>query len=679
MSEEDYAWLDELNPQQRDAVAHGEGPLLIVAGAGSGKTRTLAYRVAYLISQGVAPERILLLTFTRRAAEEMLRRAASVVRAGNLATGRVWGGTFHAFANRILRMYAQSIGLSPDFTIIDRSDAEDLLDVVRHDMDFSQDQDRAGRFPRKSTCMAIYSQRVNGNAELDDILKADFPWCEMWEGELRALFREYVARKQAQNVLDYDDLLLYLYYLLQNEELSEAVGSRFDHVLVDEYQDTNRIQAGILAGLRRQSANIVAVGDDAQSIYSFRSATVRNMLEFPQHFPGTRIVTLEQNYRSVQPILETTNRVIAQAKERYSKSLWSDRAGGERPKLITCADERLQDEEVVRLVLQHYEEGIPLRRQAVLFRAASHANSLELALARRNIPFHKYGGLRFLEAAHIKDLIAFLRTLENHRDEIAWFRVLQLLPGVGPATAASVIERIKADASPGAALAAFPAPPSAREELAELAKMLDELVPLGDEAPAAQIDRIRQFYRPLLVRHYENPEPREKDLEYLGQLAAGYTSRRQFLADLVLDPPASTGDLAGPPLKDEDWLVLSTIHSAKGLEWDVVYLIHAAEGRLPSDMSTGSDQEIEEELRVTYVAMTRARDWLYVLWPQRYYARPAGLSDRHSYAQVSRFFSKTVLETMDQLAVGKRERPKDAAAKAGPREDVAARLRDMWK
>jgi len=307
-------WLNELNLEQREAVTYGDGPLLVVAGAGSGKTRTLAYRVGHLISQGTQPQRILLLTFTRRAANEMLKRAASAVKNGASVTNQVWGGTFHAFANRILRMYSQAADLSPDFTVIDRTDGEDLLDVIRNDLAFSK---KRSRFPRKSTCLAIYSRRVNGEEELETVLKRDYPWCEIWVEELKALFRDYVNRKQKQNILDYDDLLLYLYYLLQNDEAAESIGGRFDYILVDEYQDTNKIQAGILIGMRRQSDNIMVVGDDAQSIYGFRSATIRNMLDFPRQFPGTRIITLEQNYRSIQPILDTTNQVIAQAHERY--------------------------------------------------------------------------------------------------------------------------------------------------------------------------------------------------------------------------------------------------------------------------------------------------------------------------------------------------------------------------
>ncbi|MDP2660812.1 MAG: ATP-dependent helicase [Dehalococcoidia bacterium] len=670
-------WLDELNPQQREAVTYGDGPILVVAGAGSGKTRTLAYRVAYLISEGVPPQRIVLLTFTRRAAEEMLRRAASVMRSGGgPAIGQVWGGTFHAFGNRILRMFSQAAGLPSDFTILDQTDAEDLLDVIRNDLGFSK-KDR--RFPRKGTCQAIYSRRVNGDEGLEAVVKNDFPWCVMWKEELKALFREYVSHKQRQNILDYDDLLLYLYHLLQNHELAASVGGLFDHVLVDEFQDTNRLQAGILMGMRRENSNIMVVGDDAQSIYGFRSATVRNILDFPQQFSGTKIVTLEQNYRSTQPILDTTNRVISQARERYSKDLWSERAGTARPQLITCIDENQQDDEVISRVLEHYEQGIPLRRQAVLFRATSHSNSLEVALSRRNIPFHKYGGLKFLETAHIKDLICFLRVLENPRDEIAWFRILQLLNGVGPATAASIVDHVRNHQFALSSTSTFKAAGTAQAEITQLGSLFCDLAHLGDGKPGVQIERISTFYQPLLERNYDNPQPRGNDIQYLGALASGYESRRRFLADLVLDPPSSTGDLAGPPARDEDWLVLSTIHSAKGLEWDAVYLIHAADGCLPSDMSTGNDRQIEEELRLTYVAMTRAKDFLYVLWPQRYYVRPSRMSDRHSFAQCSRFFTDGVLSTMDQVASARPAGNESGQAPASVKEDIGARILNMWE
>ena len=669
-------WLSDLNPQQREAVTSGDGPLLVVAGAGTGKTMTLVSRVSCLISRGVPPERILLLTFTRRASEEMLKRVAAQIPKESAMTKKVWGGTFHSTANRLLRIYAQAAGISPQFTILDRSDAEDFLNVIRNDLALST---RDRRFPRKGTCLAIYSRRVNGAESLDTVLGRDFPWCLTWQRELGQLFREYVQRKQNNDLLDYDDLLLYWYHLLQDKGMAARIGGLFDHILVDEYQDTNPVQAAILLGMRRLNKNITAVGDDAQSIYGFRSASVRNMLDFPEQFPGAKIVTLEQNYRSIKPILAASNRVIAQARERYSKELWSERKGGQRPQLITCADENEQDEAVIKQALEHYEQGIPLRKQAVLFRAASHSDSLELALARHNIPFHKYGGLRFLESAHVKDLISLLRILENPSDQVAWFRVLQLLSGVGPATAASVFQHISNAKHDISSLASFKSPPAAREQMEQLARLLTDLKTMDDAGPSAQIDRILQFYTPIMERIYEDAAPRAADIAHLGQLAQRYTSRQEFLTDLVLDPPVSTGDLAGQPSKDEDWLVLSTIHSAKGLEWDAVYVIHVADGNLPSDMSTGSAEEIEEELRLAYVAMTRARDFLYILWPVRYYHKSAGaMSDNHSYAQCSRFFTSQVTAAMDCLVTG-RQQVEQAIALAQPRLNIGNDILGMWE
>jgi DNA helicase-2/ATP-dependent DNA helicase PcrA len=668
-------WLEGLNPQQRVAVTYGNGPLLIVAGAGTGKTNTLAFRVSYLLSQKISPERILLLTFTRRAAEEMLKRATSVNAVDGALTHRIWGGTFHSIANRLLRIYCESAGLSPDFTIMDRSDAEDYLNVIRNELSLST---KERRFPRKSTCLSIYSRRVNGNENLETVLKRDFPWCLVWLDELNALFKEYTRRKQQQSVLDYDDLLLYWYYMLQDPGLAKTIGARFDHILVDEYQDTNPLQAGILLGMRQQNKNITVVGDDAQSIYGFRSATVQNMLNFPTQFPGTAMITLEQNYRSVQPILETTNRVIAQSKERFAKDLWAERKEGEKPQLITCVDEDDQDNTVIRKVLEHYEQGILLRKQAVLFRASSHSASLELALHSHNIPFHKYGGLRFLESAHIKDLVAILRIIENPRDEMAWFRILQLLKGVGPVTAQKIFQHLAANGFNPDVLTGFVSPAASKEEINDLAKLIKDVQAIGQDAPDAQIERISKFYVPLLEYNYEDPVPRAADIEHLGQIASRYETRQKFLTEIVLDPPASTGDIAGPPVKDEDWLVLSTIHSAKGLEWDAVYLIHAADGNLPADMATGSEGEIEEELRLTYVAMTRARDFLYVLWPMRYYSKSTGISDNHSYAQCCRFFTNDVKSTMECIAPPADVKDKDVADSTSIRANILKSIQEMW-
>jgi len=676
VSDHDLGWLDDLNPSQREAVTHGGGPLLVIAGAGTGKTRTLASRVAYLISQGIPPDRLLLLTFTRRAAEEMLSRAGGVVRHLGPIRERVWGGTFHATANRLLRTYAAVVGLSPEFTVLDQGDAESLMGLLRHDLGLSS---RDKRFPRKSTCLAVYSRTVNGSEGLSEVLERCFPWVAGWEEELKPLFRKYVERKQKLNVLDFDDLLLYWKEILSHSDLARQLSGMFDHILVDEYQDTNRVQALILRGMRTGNDNVTVVGDDAQSVYSFRAATVRNILDFPQEFPGTRIVTLEENYRSTMPVLTTANEVIAQARERYTKNLWSNRAGGPRPSLVTCPDEASQDVHVISRVLALYEQGIALRRQAVLFRAAHHSASLEVELARREIPFHKYGGLRFLETAHIKDALAFLRVAENPRDELAWFRVLHLFDGVGPATVSRALAYMAEQIYDPRSIASFPGPSAAHDGFARLGRLFTEISE-GLPVPA-QVERVRRFYEPHVEKLYDYPRARVRDLESLEQIASGYRSRRSFLADLQLDPPNSTGDLAGAPHKDDDWLVLSTIHSAKGCEWDAVYLIHAADGFLPSDLSTGSRDEIEEELRLTYVALTRAKTHLTVIWPLRYHYRRRELADAHGYAQLCRFFTEDVRATMEQSAAPPLQPVADLETKieGDHRLDLAQRARAMWE
>ncbi len=671
---ENLPWLAELNAEQRRAVCHGDGPLLVVAGAGSGKTRTLAYRAAYLIATGVPPEEILLLTFTRRAAQEMIHRARSIVSREKAASGGIWGGTFHSVSNRLLRLYGKPAGISPQFTVLDQGDAQDLMDVLRHELGLHQ---KDKRFPRKQTCLAIYSRRVNGAEQLNEVLDRYFPWCSDWKDELKQLFRAYVDRKQRQQVLDYDDLLLYLAHLVTDPAIGDQIGKRFRHVLVDEFQDTNKLQAAILKGLRRENPNIMVVGDDAQSIYSFRAAAIDNMFSFPEDFPGTTVITLETNYRSVFPILETTNRLIRQARRRYTKDLRSSRGEGRRPLLVTCRDETDQDAFVVSRILEHYEEGIPLKRQAVLFRSAFLSNSLEIELTRRNIPYHKYGGLRFLEAAHIKDLLGFLRVAENPRDEIAWFRILQLLEGVGPATAAKIVAHVGEHAFDPASITSFKSPDAGRKGLRTYARLFGRMGLPDAASPAQQVELVRHVYDRMIDKLHENADARRRDLENLQQIATRYRTRRSFLLDLHLDPPTSTSDLAGPPSRDEDWLVLSTIHSAKGGEWDAVYLIHAADGCLPSDMGTGSDDEIEEELRLAYVAMTRARDFLYVSWPLRYYHAWHSFTDRHTYAQRCRFLNPDVLASME-VRVTAQEPADDEPESGGAHTDLQASIRSMW-
>ena len=417
-----------LNPQQVAAASFGNEPLLIVAGAGTGKTNTLAHRVAYLIATGVNPSRILLLTFTRRAAKEMARRVenilGSVERKGASAgavTGKIWHGTFHAIANRLLRLHAQPMGLAETFSVLDRSDAEDLLNDVRSELALDKSD---VRFPRKSTCLAIYSRCVNAQEPVEAALKGHFPWCLPFAEQLKGLFKAYSQRKQEHSTLDYDDLLLYWKFLMDEPELAEGVRGRFDAVLVDEYQDTNLLQASILKALCPTGKGLTVVGDDAQSIYAFRAATVHNILEFPSTFPGAAVLKLEQNYRSVQSILDATNAVISLCPKRYNKDLFSTRKSAQKPRLVTVMDEDQQSDYIIKRILEHHEAGIALHKQAVLFRAAHHSDALEIELSRRNIPFVKYGGLKFLEAAHVKDVLCFLRLADNPRDSVSAFRVL---------------------------------------------------------------------------------------------------------------------------------------------------------------------------------------------------------------------------------------------------------------
>ncbi|MGZ4109515.1 MAG: ATP-dependent helicase [Actinomycetota bacterium] len=675
--------FDDLNHEQRAAVLHGDGPLLIVAGAGTGKTTTLAARVGHLVERGIRPERILLLTFSRRAAREMLSRAERL--SGHRDTGRVWGGTFHAVANRLLRLHGRPLGLRPDFTVLDQSDGADVMNLLREELGFAQ---REKRFPRKETLAAIYSRTVNAGEKLSDVLQRHYPWCVYEIDGIRQVFQAYTVRKRDQNVLDYDDLLLFWKALSASAETRDALAAMFDHMLVDEYQDTNALQADILEGMRPVGSprNLTVVGDDAQSIYGFRAATVRNILEFPQRFPGATLIRLEQNYRSTPAILHASNAAIALSPQRHEKTLWSARDGARRPLLRTCLDEAEQCDVVCRSVLQHREDGVPLKHQAVLFRAAHHSDLLEVELARRNIPFVKYGGLKFLEAAHVKDALALLRVLENPFDEVSWFRVLQLPEGIGPATARRMMDELgvrRIDDDQPSPLRRFleepiAVPKGAADGVRALRAALGDC--LADEttmSPAAQLDRLRTFLEPVLARRYDAPGARARDLEQLELLAGGYETRGRFVSELTLDPPSSTGDLAGPPLLDEDYLVLSTIHSAKGLEWDVVHVIHAADGMIPSDMSTGDDEQIEEERRLLYVAMTRARDALHISFPQRYYRRPRGLEDPHSYAQLTRFLPDEVRAHFDEIGPDVLPLP-DAGPELDGTANVDAFLAGLW-
>jgi DNA helicase-2/ATP-dependent DNA helicase PcrA len=685
--------LERLNEAQREAVQFGIGdagedadrPLLVIAGAGSGKTNTVAHRVAHLLANGADPHAILLLTFSRRAADEMTRRVARIVaqsangrRRGPSEVPLPWSGTFHSVGARLLRDYAARIGLDPAFSIHDREDSADLMNLVRHEVGFST---KTQRFPMKGTCLAIYSAVVNTQAALAEVLQSSFPWCIEWETDLQRLFLAYVEAKQAQQVLDYDDLLLYWSQMVAEPQLARELGERFTHVLVDEYQDTNRLQAALLLALKPDGRGLTVVGDDAQAIYAFRGATVRNILDFPGHFsPPARLVTLDRNYRSTQPILEAANGVIDLTTERFTKNLWTERASSQRPRLVSVRDDADQAGYVVEQVLARREEGMKLKSQAVLFRASSHSARLELELTRRNIPFVKFGGLKFLEAAHVKDALAVLRWAHNLRDRISGFRATQLLSGIGPKTAARILDNVNAGPAGCALLTEQPVPEGARDGWLEFATLVESLAPRGAVWPAA-FESACEWYLGQMERLYDDAAIRQGDIEQLARIAATYPSLERFLTELTLDPPDATSDQSGPPLLDEDYLILSTIHSAKGQEWSAVTLLNAVDGCVPSDMATGSPHQIEEERRLLYVAMTRAKDQLDILVPQRFYvAQQAGLGDRHVYGSRTRFIPNRLLGLFEQVSWPIAE----ATTSGNPQSrqnaiDLAARMRAMWQ
>ena len=684
LAEIDY--LHRLNPEQRRAVEHGVGtneaarPLLVIAGAGSGKTNTLAHRVAHLIVNGADPRRILLMTFSRRASGEMSRRVERIVgqvlgtSSGAIADALHWTGTFHGIGARLLREYAGNLGLDPQFSIHDREDSADLLNIVRHDLGF---HDAKARFPAKSTCLAIYSRTVNAQADLAETLKDHFPWAAMWEAPLRDLFAAYVETKQSQNVLDYDDLLLYWAMMMREQAIAADVGARFDHILVDEYQDTNRLQSSILLAMRPDGRGMTVVGDDAQSIYSFRAATVRNILDFPASFaPPADIITLDRNYRSTAPILDAANAMIAEASERFTKDLWTERQSDLKPQLVTVRDEPTQANYIVERILEKREGGTALKDQAVLFRTSHHSGPLEIELTRRNIPFVKFGGLKFLDAAHVKDMLALLRWAENPRDRVAGFRVLQLLNGIGPGTAGKLLDALIDAPRPFEALSGLPVP-ARSEGWAAFVRMATTLARTRDWPGAFSL--ARAWYEPVLEETHEDAAVRLLDVLQLEQIAAGYPSRERFLTELTLDPPDATSDLSGDGSKDEDYLILSTIHSAKGQEWRSVHVLNVVDGCIPSDLGTGSTHELEEERRLLYVAMTRARDELHLVMPQRFFVtQQTKLGDRHMYAQRTRFITRAMLPLYDDILWPALKPLSPELTALGTNVDLRAQMRTMW-
>jgi DNA helicase-2/ATP-dependent DNA helicase PcrA len=659
-----FDWLDQLNEAQLAAVTHEGGPLRVLAGAGTGKTTALSARVAWLLANGTLPERLLLLTFTRRAARQMLHRTGVMLAAQQRnstlgqATSRVNGGTFHAVAHRTLRRYSGVLGIPEGFSVLDPADAADVIDLVREEGCYAQASGR--RFPRKGLLLDLYSRAVNTGHPISDVTATVAPWANDLIEQIIEICRAYVASKRAGGMLDFDDLLLLWRAAVLDDRLGPRLGGSFDHVLVDEYQDVNGLQVDVLKGLRKSDDRITIVGDDAQAVYSFRAAEPRHILDFEQAFSGSRTVVLRTNYRSGQQILDVANAVGAEAPKGFSAVLCAASPHpGMRPRLVRCADEDAQTSAICDQILAHREEGIALKEQGVLVRAAHHSNLLELELGIRRIPYFKYGGLRFVEAAHVKDLLAAFRLADNASDIMAWFRLLQLFEGVGPTTARRVISALGLadhDGNPlsqGEVMARWHVavqllPEASRHQADTLAAAL---MPGDDERVPAHAERLRVAVAPLIEATYPDAGVRLLDLDGLVAGAAKASRLSDIAADFALEPPRSTSDLAGVPTIDEDWLTISTIHSAKGLEWNAVHILNATDGMIPSDMSLGSSEGLEEERRVFYVALTRARKALHVYMPARYHHRPRGRDDSHGWTQPSRFLSRSVRSKFDEVCV----------------------------
>jgi DNA helicase-2/ATP-dependent DNA helicase PcrA len=687
--------FDSLNPAQRRAVTFGTvvpekgvdaGPMLILAGAGTGKTNTLAHRTAHLVLNGTDPSRILMLTFTRRAAQEMIQRTQGIVaevmadkgKAGDrsVVSRLVWAGTFHSIGNRILRLYAKHLGLDPNFTVLDRADAADLMDVVRQELGFSAKQKR---FPRKDVCLAIYSYRLNTRLSLKQTLEEQFPWASEWEADLTRLYREYVSRKQKHRVLDFDDLLLYWHVMMKTPALAQSLSKNFDHVLVDEYQDTSTVQAEIIRALKPDGKGVTVVGDDAQAIYSFRAAAVENILGFADRYkPKAEIVVLAQNYRSTQQVLDAANAVMADGPRQHRKTLMGTRQSSQKPCYVALDDVQAQAEYITGKILQTREIGGSLKRHAILFRSSHHSDVLEVELAKKNIPFVKYGGLKFLEAAHVKDLMSVLRWADNPRNLPAGFRVLKLHPGFGPATAQQALDHFEARGFEAKALADFDAPQPNKMEWKRFCALFEKLSDPATPWPG-QVGLVKEWYKPQLERIYDSGWTRAGDLDQLEQLSLHQPSRERFLTELTLDPPAATSGQSAGVSKDEDYVILSTIHSAKGQEWDVVYVLNVSEGNFPSEFAAGKPDLIEEERRLLYVAMTRARNELHLCAPLKFaVTQQPKLGDAHVYGAKSRFMSDKVEATLEKISVRTTAGAEALKADDTATVDVVAQLKEMW-
>ena len=677
---DESAVLDGLNEQQRQAVTHQDGPLLVLAGAGTGKTRTLVARAAWLRgAQDVPASRILLLTFTRRAASDMLARAnAGWEGTGSDGTGgKIWGGTFHAIAHKIIRRHAESFSLSPQFTILDPGDTTDILDALRPDHGLAETGQRT---PRPGTCADIYTRCVNTGRPVSEVVTAGYPWCAPFTSQLSGLFRAYTERKRARHLLDFDDLLLLWQAALADPAAGPVLRGMFDAVLVDEYQDVNAVQASIVRLLQPDGKQLTCVGDDAQAIYGFRGADPAHLRQLGDDYPGLDVVRLDRNYRSRQGVLDLAN-VVRPSAPGLDLTLTGDRGPGAAPLLVRCHDEATQAREICARVLDAHEDGAALRDQAVLVRAAHHSDILEIELTARKIPYVKFGGLRFTDTAHVKDFIAAARILVNPADDLAWFRLLRLHEGIGPVHARRVLAALALDGSgpdssaPGDgdwAQAAAAAPPRAQRALtATIGLLADAAGQRGGQAEA-----VLALLDPLIRVRYPDAAPRLADLRRLADAAAAQPSLHDALAELTLDPPSSASDLAGPPRLDEDYLTISTIHAAKGLEWPIVHLPHLVDGALPSDMALGDPDGLAEEHRLFYVAVTRARDRLYLYAPQRLHIRRRGRDDRHGLGQLTRFLDAEALAACDSTTAAPLVPPLPATGSLASRVDAA--LGSLW-
>lgn len=699
----DAGWDAGLDDEQLAVVTHGEGPLVVLAGAGTGKTRVLTARVAHLLERGVAPERLLLLTFTRRAADDMLGRAARLAGRRHDAE-RLQGGTFHAVAQRLLATSGEVVGLARHASVLDPEDAADVMDLLRDEHGLAGTE---RRFPRAATLVDIYSRCVDTRRPLAEVLAVDFPWCHEHQPAIAELCRAYVAHKRARQQVDFGDLLLFWHAALVHPEVGPALAGRFDAVLVDEAQDVNAVQADIVRALRPDGRGLTLVGDDAQAIYGFRGADARHLHQLATAFPDVTVLRLERNFRSLQPVLDVANQVRADLDAGPGRTggnpsadldagpghtgggngapgrgaigslvLRADRPGGRRPQLVRCHDAAGEARAVVDRILDAHQRGTALRDQAVLVRAAHHSDLIELELSARGVPYRKYGGLRFVEAAHVKDFVAAARLLDNPADDVAWFRLLRLHHGVGPARAKAVLGALAPRRGDGgdSAEAVAAAPASARVALAATFAALDAARQLPD--PAAQLGALVELLGPLVADRYRDGAARLADLRRLHEAAAAHGDLHDWLAAVTLDPPASCGLPAGPPQLDDDFVVLSTVHSAKGLEWAAVHLPHLVDGAFPSDMAVGSTAGLAEERRLFYVAVTRARDQLTLYTPLRMPHRRHAGDDRHSLAPASRFLDAELMALVEVQHPPPRPPAEPAALPGGP---VAVDLDHLWR